>query len=103
MERIYHYAISLHTESPPNTNLVKAHEKDAVYIGADFKPTIHENHLMVQTAALAEKVAAKLLPSLAEKYGATTSMRVVYESALATEKQIGRFAEHGPLIQEFIS
>lgn len=102
MEKIYHYAISLHTESPPNTNLIKAHEKGAVYLGADFKPTIHENHLMISTHAIAEKIIEKIKPAIAEKYGKTATMQIIYDSVQANDKQKGRKAEHDPIISAFL-
>jgi hypothetical protein len=103
MERIYHYSISLHTENPPNTNLIKAHEKNAVFIGHDFKPTIDENHLMVGTMALAEAVIQLLLEPMKEKFGPKTTLGVEYCSVLATEKQKGRIVEHKAIVEEFLA
>lgn len=103
MSKIYHYAIGLHTAAPPNTNLVKAHERKAMFIGRDLKPTIFDNHLMVDTAATGEAVIKALLGSTREKYGQDASLEVVYVDVTDSEKHKSRFSEDRASIESLLS
>ncbi|MDU8350338.1 hypothetical protein RYA05_00340 [Pseudomonas syringae pv. actinidiae] len=103
MSKIYHYAIGLHTASPPNSNLVKAHEKKQVFIGKDFKPTILENHLMVETSAMASEVVQAISSEIKEKYGQDATFDVVYVDVTDSEKHKTRFSEDKESVERLLS
>lgn len=103
MSKIYHYAIGLQTASPPNTNLIKAHERKAMFIGRDLKPTIFDNHLMIETAAKGEAVVKALLSSTREKYGQDATLEVVYVDVTDSEKHKNRFSEDRESVESLLS